>query len=198
MRKFWRRKAIKFCATPDRHTILSAKNVHQRRHDSLRCAEPDDAQQIYRWENDRRVWRVSGTYAPYTQFHIEQFLLNNNDLFSQKQLRLMVDLMTTREPIGCIDIYDFDAINSRAGIGILIDEKHRRQGYAAKALKLCLDYLFGDLLLHQVHCLVDETNIDSQKLFEIQGFVMCGRRKDWIKTEEGFVDELEYQLLRSK
>ena len=143
---------------------------------SLRCAEPDDAQQIYRWENDRRVWRVSGTYAPYTQFHIEQFLLNNNDLFSQKQLRLMIDLTTTRESIGCIDIYDYDAINSRAGIGILIDEKYRRQGYADKALKLCLDYLFSDLLLHQVHCLVDETNIDSQKLFD---FPLAFSRRVW-------------------
>jgi diamine N-acetyltransferase len=164
---------------------------------SLRCAEPGDAQQIYCWENDRSVWRVSGTYAPFTQFHIEQFLLNNNDLFSQKQLRLMIDHTTTRESIGCIDIYDYDAINSRAGIGILIDKKYRRQGYAARALKLCLDYLFNDLLLHQAHCVIDETNIDSQRLFENQGFTLCGRRKDWIKTEKGFIDELEYQLMKS-
>ena len=47
---------------------------------ALRCAEPEDAALIYRWENDRKVWRVSGTIAPYTLFHIEQFLLNNNDL----------------------------------------------------------------------------------------------------------------------
>ena len=176
-------------------TILSAKMFINDDTISLRCAEPGDAQQIYRWENDRGVWRVSGTYAPFSRFHIEQFLLNNNDLFSQKQLRLMIDLMTTRESIGCIDIYDYDAINSRAGIGILIDEKHRRQGYAAKALKLCLDYLFRDLVLHQAHCVVDEINVDSQKLFENQGFVLCGRRKDWLKMAEGFIDELEYQLI---
>jgi diamine N-acetyltransferase len=60
-----------------------------------------------------------------------------------------------------------------------------------------LDYLFNDLLLHQAHCVIDETNIDSQRLFENQGFTLCGRRKDWIKTEKGFIDELEYQLMKS-
>jgi diamine N-acetyltransferase len=50
-------------------------------------------------------------------------------------------------------------------------------------------------MLHQVYCVIDEKNIESQKLFEGQGFVLCGRRKDWIKTADGFVDALEYQLL---
>ena len=162
---------------------------------TIRCAEPDDASLIYRWENDRSVWRVSGTFAPYTLFHIEQFLLNNNDLTSQKQLRLMIDLKKTGESIGCIDIYDYDALNERAKVGILIDEQHRHQGYATEALSLCLDYLFNDLMLHQVFCVIDEKSIESQKLFEKQGFVLCGRRKDWIQTADGFIDELEYQLI---
>lgn len=164
---------------------------------TLRCAEPEDAPLIYRWENDRAVWRVSETIAPYTLFHIEQFLLNNNDLTSQKQLRLMIDLNSTRGAIGCIDIYDYDALNERAKVGILIDETHRCQGHAASALSLCLEYLFHDLMLHQVYCVIDEKNIESQKLFEKQSFVLCGRRKDWIKTENGFIDALEYQLIRA-
>lgn len=163
---------------------------------SLRCAEPEDAQQIYRWENDRAVWRVSGTIVPYTLFHIEQFLLSNNDLTSQKQLRLMIDLNATHESIGCIDIYDYDALNERAKIGILIDEAYRHQGYAASALSLCLDYLFHDLMLHQVYCVVDATNVESQRLFERQGFVRRGIRRDWIKTTEGFIDEWEYQMIK--
>lgn len=163
---------------------------------TLRCAEPEDAQQIYRWENDRSVWRVSGTHVPYSLFQIEQFLLGNNDLFSQKQLRLMIDLKATEESIGCLDLYDYDALNERAKVGILIDEAHRHQGYASSALSLCIDYLFNDLMLHQVYCVVDEKNTESQKLFEGQGFVQCGQRKDWIKTPEGFIDELEYQLIK--
>lgn len=162
---------------------------------TLRCAEPDDAELIYVWENDRRVWRVSGTHAPYSRFQIEQFLLADNDIAANKQLRLMIDCNDLHEPVGCIDIYDYDAINQRASIGILIDERFRRQGYAKAALTLCVDYLFSDLLLHQVHCCIDELNVESQQLFTSQGFQLCGRKKGWINTVSGFIDLLEYQRI---
>ena len=162
---------------------------------TLRCAEPEDAEQIYRWENDRDIWRVSGTHTPYSRFQIEQFLLDNNDIAAQKQLRLMIDLTENGQTIGCIDIYDYDAFNSRAGLGILIDKTYRQQGYAKAALTLCVEYLFHNLLLHQVYFSIDETNTESQQLFLGQGFELVGRRKDWIKTVEGYLDVLEYQKI---
>lgn len=162
---------------------------------ALRCAEPTDAQLIYRWENDRSVWRVSGTYVPYTLFQIEQFLLGNNDLFSQNQLRLIIERDDDLSPVGCLDLYDYDPINERVSIGILIEKNCRRQGYAQAAIALCIDYVFHDLMLHQVYCVIDEQNTESRHLFEKQGFNLCGRRKEWIKTKMGFVDELEYQLV---
>lgn len=162
---------------------------------ALRCAEPEDAELIFRWENDRDVWRISGTHVPYSRFQIEQFLLGNNDLTSQKQLRLMIDLTESGASIGCIDIFDYDAINGHAGLGILIDKAHRRQGYAKAALALCIDYLFRDLMLHQVYCSIDELNAESRQLFENQGFLLCGRRKDWLKTTEGYLEVFEYQLI---
>ncbi len=162
---------------------------------ALRCAEPEDAGQIYRWENDRSVWRVSGTHVPYTLFQIEQFLLGNNDLLCQKQLRLMIDLNESRTSIGCLDLYDYDPVNEHISIGILIDATHRKQGHAQAALALCIDYLSHDLMLHQAHCAIDELNVESQHLFEKQGFTLCGRRKQWIKTAHGFIDELEYQII---
>ena len=165
---------------------------------TLRCAEPEDAGQIFLWENDRDIWRVSGTHVPYTQFQIEQFLLGNNDLFSNKQLRLMIDLTESGQAIGCIDIFDYDGINQRAGLGILIDKDFRQQGYAKAALALCIEYLFHNVMLHQVYCSIDESNLESQQLFESQGFVLCGERKDWIKTEKGYLDVLDYQLISQK
>ena len=163
---------------------------------SLRCAEPDDAERIYAWENDRSIWRVSGTFVPYTRFQIEQFLLSNNDLLSQKQLRLMIDLNDSGASIGSLDLYDYDPINGHVSIGILIDAAYRKQGHAQAALSLCMDYLFHDLKLHQAFCVIDELNTESQHLFEKLGFIPCGRRKEWIRTEKGFVDLIEYQRIR--
>jgi len=198
VKNFGAQKAIKICASPNlTNSIFNEQEDMFIKNDTitLRCAEPEDAQQIFSWENDRSVWRVSGTHVPYTMFQIEQFLLGNNDLFSQKQLRLMIDLNESGVSIGCIDIFDFDAFNSRAAIGILIDKAYRNQGYAKAALSLCIEYLFVDVMLHQVYCSIDETNTESQQLFETLGFELCGHRKDWIKTAEGYLDVMEYSFI---
>ena len=100
----------------------------------IRAAEPIDAELIYKWENDQEIWRVSETYMPYSLYQIEQFLLNNNDLFSIRQIRFIIEKKDNNTNIGCIDLYDFDPIHMRAGIGILLQKDYRKQGYAHEAL----------------------------------------------------------------
>ena len=160
---------------------------------SIRIAEPEDASQIYLWENDRSLWRVSETTCPTSLFQIEQFLLGNGDLAGNRQQRLMVLLQGAERPVGSIDLFDYDPVNSRIGIGILIEEPYRGQGLATAALGLCLDFLFNNLMLHQVHCIVESDNRESRHLFSKLGFEEGGRRKDWIKTPEGWRDVVFYQ-----
>ena len=163
---------------------------------TLRIAEPHDAELIYRWENDMDVWRDNETRVPFSRMQIEEFLLNNNDLMSMKQLRLMIEDAQNGNQVGCIDIYDYDEFNSRAGFGILIDEQYRGKDYAKNAISLLLKYCFNTLLLNQIYALVLETNVNSIKLFESLGFVKCGVRKQWYRTADGFVDQIEYQYIR--
>lgn len=173
---------------------MFAKNEHI----GLRAAEPFDAQQIYFWENNQNVWRVSDTIVPYSLFQIEQFLINNNDVYANRQIRLMIETIKKQITIGCIDIYDLDPYHQRAGIGILIDESMRRKGFASEAIELLEKYIFDDLLLHQIYCYIGEYNEVSVSLFEKLGYQRCGHRKEWLKTENGFVDQFEYQKLNPK
>lgn len=161
---------------------------------NLRAAEPHDAKLIYQWENDQSIWRVSETYAPYSLYQIEQFLMNN-DLFSMRQIRIMIGKNIDNTCIGCIDIYDFDPIHKRAGIGILIQKDYRKLGFARQALELIIHYCFNTLMLKQIYCLIDMLNNDSINLFKNVGFEQCGIRKEWIKTPDGFIDEIEFQLI---
>lgn len=161
----------------------------------IRAAEPNDADLIYKWENDQSIWRVSETYMPYSMYQIEQFLFNNNDLFANRQIRFIIEKKEGNEKIGCIDIYDFDPIHQRAGIGILLQKEYRKCGFAKESLALLLDYCFNILMLKQVYCLIDSLNEDSQNLFKKIGFVQCGYRKEWIKTPNGFIDEIEFQYI---
>ena len=162
---------------------------------SLRVAEPEDAVQIYEWENNRAIWRISETSTPPSLFQVEQFLLGNSDLVGNRQLRLMIEVDGCEKPVGCIDLFDYNPVHGRVGIGVLVDEPCRRNGYAYKAIKLCLNYLFENVMVHQVHCLVDELNVESHQLFEKLGFSNCGCRKDWLKTPNGYLDVSFYQII---
>lgn len=161
----------------------------------IRAAEPKDAALIYKWENDQEIWRVSETYMPYSLYQIEEFLLNNRDLFSVRQIRFIIERKEDNKNIGCIDLYDFDPIHMRAGVGILLQKDFRKQGYAKESLQLLLDYCFNTLMLKQVYCLIDVLNTDSINLFTKIGFVQCGLRKEWIRTPNGFIDEIELQYI---
>lgn len=171
--------------------FISADNM------SLRIAEPEDADLIYAWENDRTLWRVSETIAPTSRFQVEQFLLGNSDLLANRQMRFMICIEGEASPIGCVDIFEYDPINEHVGIGILIEPRFRRQGHAENAIRMLTDYLFNNVMVHQIFCLIDELNTESQRLFTKLGFQQCGCRKDWIKTPDGFIDVLCYQLIHN-
>ena len=167
----------------------------------LRALEPADIDVLYRWENDPAIWHVSNTLTPYSKYILEKYIESSHmDIYQARQLRLMIDVKsgpTARpRPVGTIDLFDFDPYHNRAGVGILIgDASDRKRGYASQALKLFVTYCFDTLQLHQLYCNITEGNTDSMKLFEQTGFVITGKKTDWIRTPAQFRDEYLLQLL---
>jgi diamine N-acetyltransferase len=171
--------------------ILKGKEIQ------LRAIEPNDIDPIYKWENDTSIWNLSNTLTPFSRFVIKQFIDNSHlDIFQSKQLRLMIDKINTKESIGTIDLFDFDPLHKRAGIGILIANKENRsKGYASEALDLLINYCFTNLQLHQLYCNITTDNIDSIKLFKKKEFQEVGVKKDWLIFDTETKDEAMYQLI---
>jgi len=172
----------------------------------LRAIEPTHVDLMYRWENDLTIWPVSGTLTPFSRTTVEQFVnMAHQDIYTNKQLRLMIDLKyfdeadedeTTRS-IGCVDLFDFDPKNKRAGIGILIaDKADRGRGYATEALHLIMDYGFEVLDLHQIYSNIRVENESSVSLFKRAGFEVTGLKQDWIYEQGKFYDEYTLQLIK--
>lgn len=164
----------------------------------LRAVEPQDIERIQEWENNTKVWHVSQTFAPFSRFTIEQYIQTAQlDIFEAKQLRLIIETVgETATPIGAIDLFDFHPHHKRAGIGILInDEKHRGKGYATDALNTLIHYAFSRLELHQLYCNITASNLNSLKLFKKAGFVESGRKREWLRMQNQWEDEIFLQLL---
>lgn len=163
----------------------------------LRALEPEDLEFVYAIENDESIWNVSNTQTPYSKFLIRQYLENaHQDLYEAKQLRLAICKNDTFEAIGLIDLFDFDPVNNRAGIGILIqNEINRGQGIGKEALGLLIDYSFNTLQLHQLYANIGADNEASLNLFTTFGFQKIGIKKDWIYHNNSFQDEAFFQLI---
>lgn len=164
---------------------------------SLRPLEMEDLNLLYEWENDSKVWSVSNTIVPYSKHVLQQYLNNSGaDIYTTKQLRLVIQKNETNQAIGFIDLFDFDPYNGKVGIGILIgDSQQRNKGSASSALVLMLQYVKKHLAMKQVYCNITVDNKRSIQLFENAGFFCSGTKKDWIRIEDSWIDEAIYQLI---
>jgi len=164
----------------------------------LRALEPEDLDVLYLWENDTSLWHLSNTISPFSKYTLKQYLEQaHQDIFETKQLRLIIQKKSDKSLIGAIDLFDFDPVNLRAGVGILIsDPSERNHGYGTEALKCLREYAFGTLGLKQLYCNICEDNKESLSLFIKEGYVITGQKKDWIRKADQWLSEYILQLVR--
>jgi diamine N-acetyltransferase len=150
---------------------------------SLRALEPSDADILYRWENNQALWPVSFTQVPFSRFILEEFVsAAYQDIYTNKQLRLMINTIDGDKTIGIIDLFEFEPQHARCGLGIYIEESSRKKGYAVEAIEAVKDYCFRTLMLKQVYAHINKTNEGSLALFEKAGFEKSCLKKSWHKT----------------
>lgn len=117
------------------------------------------------------------------------------DLYAARQLRLVVETLDGRA-VGLVDLFEFEPVDLRAGIGILIHGAgDRGRGFASDALDVLCRYARQVLGLHQLWCSVAPDNAASLALFRRAGFVECGRKREWRRTPDGWADELLLQKI---
>ena len=166
----------------------------------LRSPEPYDLELIDRWENDQSLWHLSNTIAPISKHLLKQYIKSAHlDIYQVKQLRFMIDLQGSEaRTAGSIDLFDFDPYHGRVGIGILVDKYYREQGIASSAIELIIPYCFEKLGVRQLFCNILESNDASLKLFQGFGFVICGKKEQWIRIDRKWEAEYMLQLLHQE
>ena len=99
------------------------------------------------------------------------------------------------EPVGTIEMFDFDPIHKHAGIGIMLLKEYQGQGIGKLALDQFLAYLFETLHVHSVYANVSETNVNSIKFFESYGFEKIAEYKEFLCENQTFVSQLTFQYI---
>lgn len=170
---------------------------------TLRALEPEDIDLLYNWENDQGLWHVSNTHAPFSRYILKKYIESSHqDIYELKQLRLMIDIREEGKDVktvGAIDLFDFDPFHLRAGVGILVySQENQQRGYATAALRKLIRYTTDHLKLHQLFCNISIDNKQSIRLFENEGFKIAGNKKDWLRVDNGYVDEVFLQLITHK
>ena len=164
----------------------------------LRAPEPEDLDHLYRWENDTSLWEYGASVTPYSRFALKQYLIDSKqDLYTDKQLRLMIIIKETDEVVGTVDLYDFDPFHKRSGVGILIDKKFREQGYGLQTLQILEEYSFTFLKLKQLFAVIPENNSGSVKLFRKAGYTDAGKLMEWLSTGNKYENALIMQRINN-
>jgi diamine N-acetyltransferase len=167
----------------------------------LRAVEPSDVDLLYLWENDPKVWTVGENIGPYSRFELENYILSEGDIFANRQLRLMIDCRQdgNSHTVGTVDLFDFNPVHSRAGLGIMIyAPENRRKGYASGTLEIVIRYAFTVLNISVLYCNISVGNRESIDCFEKVGFEKCGYKKSWNSTPSGREDEIMLQLIKQQ
>ena len=164
---------------------------------SVKLRQPSikDLDDLLGWEND--ILKIDHTDMPvfYTKDQMVIYLNGNQDPFMNGQVRYMITI--DNMSIGYIDLYNFDIVHSRAGVGIFIDKKFRKKGIANKALQTLIEISNKELHLNQLFAEVFQSNKAAKSLFEHAGFKLNGLKKQWIRKQEAYEDLLFFQLMNT-
>ena len=158
---------------------------------TLRMPKLLDLDQLLSWENNLDNSLFSDNPIFYTNEQIKEFLTSDQDIFLDRQIRFMID--SGGHPVGCVDLFKYDMVNSRAGVGIFMDEKFRNMGIATKALSLLKSICIKDYFISNLHANILYNNKASIQLFERAGFAKNGVKENWIRTEKLMLDVWFFQ-----
>lgn len=162
---------------------------------SLRALEPSDIDLLLRIENDDRYWKYANRTEPYSRDLLQKYIeQQKQDIFQVKQKRFAISI-ENKDTLGFIDIFDFEPMHRRAGVGIFILDKYRGIGIGRKSVTLLGEYAKTHLNLNCIYANIAKENTTSINLFESCGYKKIGLKKEWNYYENSFHGEYLYQKI---
>ncbi len=144
-------------------------------------------------------------YFPMTVFHTNT--MNSTRSFVEEKIRearnqeflLMMIHNERGNLIGMAHIKNFDRFVKKCEISYFIDRDHLNRGYATRAIREMIQYIFSKTDVEKVYCRIDPGNKASIRVAEKSGFQLEGQLKKEFRTGDGdIIDILYYGIFKTK
>lgn len=96
-------------------------------------------------------------------------------------------------PYGCIDLYNYDPLNRRCAVGIMVASEYRREGYALAMLQALERQQAASL--HTLYADIAATNTASLALFQKAGYQQVGCFREWLVVDDKYIDTIRVQKI---
>ena len=138
----------------------------------LRPAERDDIPLFVRWLSDARTTGFLGARSPIGLAMEERWFEDLLDHHGRDRWFFVICRLEDKRPVGSLDLREIGPTSGGAGLGIVIgDPADTSQGYGSDALRVLLDFGFGELRLERMWLEVFEFNERARHVYERLGFV---------------------------
>ena len=107
---------------------------------SLRALEPSDIEVLMKIENDDKYWKYANRTEPYSRDLLQKYIeQQKQDIFVVKQKRFAISQKNI-DTLGFIDIFDFEPMHRRAGVGIFLLDEFRGKKIGRKCVNILGNY----------------------------------------------------------
>ena len=169
-------------------TALKGDNI------TLRKAKETELQEILLWYMDKDLNHLAG-YA-YNEPNINKLRSNMLSSFGRDPMNLVIELNSSEQPIGTIQLYDINRFDRNCMFGIRIGKTdYQGKGIGAEAINLIVQYAFNVLKLKRVSLKVYEYNENAIKCYLKTGFEIEGKLRKSVKIDGIYYDEILMSII---
>ena len=161
---------------------------------TLRKAKETELQEILLWYMDKELNHLAG-YA-YNEPNINKLRSNMLSNFGRDPMNLVIELNSSKLPIGTIQLYDINKFDRNCMFGIRIGKtEYRGKGLGVEAINLIVQYAFNVLKLKRVSLKVYEYNKNAVKCYLKTGFEIEGKLRKSVKIDGIYYDEILMSII---
>lgn len=162
----------------------------------LRSPRKIDAEVICKAVNNDEIRYLTGTTSTFTSEQIERHM--EKCALNETRVDFVVCLIETDEVIGEGAILEVERENNLAYYRIAMFPEFIGRGYGTETTRLAVDYAFDILKLNRLQLEVYTHNPRAQRSYEKVGFKKEGTRRQVVKWQDHYFDEIIMSILRAE